>query len=87
MFQLLRYFSLTSALAITVVTVVLVLIHRHGAISELIASAETHNVSLARSFANTIWPDFDDYITTVDEDGDGLRQRPETARLHAALKT
>ncbi len=87
MFQLLRYFSLTSALVIAVVTVVMVLFYRQGAVSDLIASAETHNVSLARSFANTIWPDVADYVTTVDEDGDGLRQRPETAQLHDVLRT
>ena len=87
MFRLLRYFSLTSALVIAVVTVVMVLFYRQGAVSDLIASAETHNVSLARSFANTIWPDVSGYVTTVDEDGDGLRQRPETARLHDILRT
>ena len=86
MFRLLRNFSLTSAIAIAVATMFLVLFYRQGAVSELIASAETHNVSLARSFANTIWPEFADYITTVDEDGDRLRQRPETARLHDALR-
>lgn len=85
MFKLLRYFSLASALVITVVTAVLVLFHRQGAVSELIASSETHNASLARSFANTIWPEFAEYVTSVDEDGDGLRQRPETQRLHEVL--
>lgn len=87
MFRLLRHFSLTSALVITAVTVVLVLFHRQGAVLELIASAESHNASLARSFANTIWPEFADYITTVEDDGDGLRLRPETGRMHEALRT
>ena len=87
MFQLLRYFSLTSAIAIAVATMALVLFYRQGAVSDLVASAETHNVSLARSFANTIWPEFAEYITTVDEDGDGLRQRPETGQLHEALRS
>ncbi len=87
MFQLLRYFSLTSAIVIAIVTVVMVLFYRQGAVSDLVASAETHNVSLARSFANTIWPDIAAYVTTVDEDGDGLRQRPETRRLDDALRT
>ena len=86
MFQLLRYFSLTSALVIAVVTVVLVLFYRQVAVSELVASAETSNVSLARAFANTIWPDVEGYVTSVDEDGDGLRRRPETAALHEALR-
>ena len=86
MFQLLRYFSLTSALVITVVTVILVLFHRQAAVSELVASAETSNVSLARAFANTIWPEVEGYVTSAEEDGDGLRQRPETAALHETLR-
>ena len=86
MFRLLRYFSLTSALVITAVTVVMVLFYRQAAVSELVASAETHNVSLARSFANTIWPDIEGYVATVDGDGDSLRQRPETEDLHETLR-
>ncbi len=87
MFQLLRYFSLTSAIVIAVVIVVMVLFYRQAAVSDLVASAESHNVSLARSFANTIWPDIAEYVTTVDEDGDGLRRRPETRILDRTLRT
>jgi signal transduction histidine kinase/CheY-like chemotaxis protein len=86
MFKLLRYFSLTSALAITAVTVVMVVFYHQSAVSELVASAETHNVSLARSIANTVWPDFAEYVSSVDEDGDNLRQRPETRQLHESLR-
>lgn len=85
MFPLLRYFSFTSALAVIAVTTALVVFYRQSATSDLIASAEAHNVSLARSFANTIWPDFADYVSAVDEDGDRLRRRPETRRLHGVL--
>ena len=62
------------------ITVVMVLFYRQGAVSDLVASAETHNVSLARSFANTIWPDIAAYVTTVDEDGDGYRETRNTVR-------
>lgn len=85
MFRLLRYFSFTSALAVIAVTTALVVFYRQSAISELVASAEAHNVSLARSFANTIWPDFAEYVSSIDEDGDRLRQRPETSQLHTVL--
>ena len=52
MFNLLRYFSLASAVALAVVTVVLVHLYRQNAVIELVESAESQNVTLARSFAN-----------------------------------
>ena len=87
MFRLLRHFSLTSAVAILSVTVALVMFYRHNAVSDLVEMAEAQNVGLARSFANTIWPRFSDYVTGVSGlDGDALRARPETRQIHDALK-
>jgi PAS domain S-box-containing protein len=87
MFKLLRYFSLTSAVAILSVTVVLVILYRETAVNELVESAENQNVGLARSLANTIWPRFSGYVTSVSGlDGDALRARPETRQIHDALK-
>ena len=60
---------------------------RHYEIIELIDTAEKQNVSLARSFANTIWPRFSPYLKSVSGlDGDTLRARPETREIHQALK-
>ncbi len=88
MFKLLRHFSLTSAVAILSVTVVLVVLYRHNAVNDLVDIAERQNVALARSFANTIWPRFSTYVTGVSGlDGDALRARPETRQIHEALKT
>ena len=64
MFKLLRYFSLTSAVAILTVTVALVVLYRHNAVNDLVENAENQSVALARSFANTIWPRFSDYVTS-----------------------
>ncbi len=87
MFRLLRYFSLTSAVAILSVTVVLVVLFRQTAVNELIDLAENQNVALARSFANSIWPRFSDYVASVPGlDGDALRARPETRQIHDTLK-
>ncbi len=58
MFNLLRYFSLASAVALTVVTVVLVHLYRQNAVNVLVESAESQNVTLARTFANVLWPRF-----------------------------
>ncbi len=87
MFQLLRYFSITSALAIIFMTLIAVVLYRNSAIEEVVVSAESHNVALARSLSNTVWPDFRTYITTVEEqDGDRLRNRSETSELHRRVK-
>ena len=87
MFKLLRHFSLTSAVAILSVTVALLMLYRHNAVNALVELAENQNVALARSFANTIWPRFSDYVTGVSGlDGDALRARPETRQIHDTLK-
>jgi PAS domain S-box-containing protein len=86
MFKLLRYFSVTSAIALVVVTVALVILYRQSAVSEMVNMAESQNAALARSFANTIWPRFADYVRTVTGDRPALRGRSETHEIHAALK-
>ncbi len=88
MFNLRRYFSLTCAVALVVVTVVLLILYRQNALDELVESAEGQNVTLARSFANILWPQFADYVASVSEvDGDTLRARPETRELRETLGT
>ncbi len=87
MFQLLRYFSITSALAIICMTLIAVVLYRNSAIEEVVVTAESHNVALARSLANTLWSDFGPYVTTLQErDGDRLRERPETQELHRRVR-
>ncbi|MFQ5953814.1 MAG: sensor histidine kinase [Kiloniellales bacterium] len=54
----------------------------------LIELAESQNVALAQSFANTIWPRFSGYVTSASNlDRDVLRTRPETHEIHEAVKT
>jgi len=86
MFQLVRFFLLTSAVAVAVV-VVTVIFYRQDEIRRLIAVAEGQNVILAQSLANTIWPRFSSYITSAsDLDRDTLRTRPETQQIDGAVK-
>ncbi len=88
MFKLLRHFSITSAVAILSVTVVLVIIYRQNAVNQIVEMAESQNVALARAFANTIWPRFSSHVTSASGlDGDALRARPQTRQIHEALKT
>ncbi len=58
MFRLLRYFSITSAIVLITVTIVLVIFYRQTAIDEMVGMAERQNAVLARAFANAIWPRF-----------------------------
>ena len=86
MFRLLRYFSLTSALALLAVTLVLAYLYRQNAVTELIELAERQNVILARSLSNVIWPRFSNYVKGASGlDGDALRARPETRQIHRTL--
>ena len=56
MFRLLRYFSISSAVAITVVTAVLLVLYHQNAIGDLVRFGEAHNEALTRSLANSLWP-------------------------------
>ena len=87
MFGLLRYFSIASAVALIAVTFALVYLYRDNAMEELVVSAEGQNITLARSFANNLWPRFSHYVMTVPEtDGDKLRARPETTEIDEAVR-
>lgn len=86
MFKLLRYFSLTSAVAIVLTTAVLLVIYRNTARGNLIDSVEQQNVFLAESFANSIWPQFEEFVRTrTFAEADSLGSRPEIRVLHTAL--
>ena len=87
MFQLLRYFSITSALAIICMTLIAVVLYRNSAIEEVVVAAESHNAALARALANTLLPDFGRHASTIEEqDGDRLRGRLETAELDRRVR-
>ena len=85
MFRLVRFFLFTSVIAALAVALAVVA-YRKDEVQRLIDLAEGQNVTLARSFANTIWPRFSSYITTIPaSEREALRARPETHALHEAL--
>lgn len=87
MFGLQRYFSVTSAIALVAVAMVVVVFYRQNAVNDLVVSAEAQSAVLAQSFANTLWPRFsNDIMETSGLDGDDLRQRPVTAEIDAAVR-
>ena len=89
MFQILRYFSITSFVVITVIamaTLSLVVLYRQLTVSELVELEASRNVALTQVFANSIWPRFASYVTSVSAaDGNKLRARPETAQIRKAV--
>jgi signal transduction histidine kinase len=64
MFQLLRFFTLTSAIVVAVITIAVVM-YRQNEVQRLIDFAEQQNVELARSFANSIWPGFSSFVMSA----------------------
>ena len=87
MFNLLRYFSATSAVIVVVIALGLGAAYREQAVSELVAAAEGQNVGLAQTFSNTIWPRFSSHVTAIsDADGGALRAHPQTRRIHEAVQ-
>ncbi len=87
MFNLLRYFSLTSAVIFVGITIALVALYRDHAENKVLVSAESRNIILAQSFANTLWERFSGHVgSATGLDGDALRAHAETRELHEALK-
>ena len=66
MFRLLRYFSISSAIAITVVTVVLLILYRQNAIDDLLRFGEAQNEALTRSLANSFGSIREPYAFVID---------------------
>jgi diguanylate cyclase (GGDEF)-like protein/PAS domain S-box-containing protein len=88
MFKLLRYFSITSLIAMLVAAVLLGAFYRHLAIKDLIRSAERNNLALTQAFSNSLWPQFAPFMVQAAKlSGDELRAHPETARLMRAVAT
>ena len=86
MFNLFRYFSLTGAAITGIVAIALGATYREFAIGQLVATTETQNVGLARTFSNTIWSRFSQHVTSIGG-ADGLRAHPRTGEIEAAVQT
>ena len=86
MIKLLRYFSITSLIAIVSVAAMLGLFYRQVAVDDLVKLGESKNVALTRAFANSLWSEV---APLLDSDSslsaDELRARPETTELLQAV--
>ncbi len=86
MFRLLRYFSITSAVVLLAVTVLLAWVYRQVTVNQLVDHGQNANVALAGALANSIWPEFQTHVTSPWKiSADELRQHPMTVLLHEAV--
>lgn len=86
-FRLNRYFSLTSGIAVVIMTLVFAFAYHSSEVREHTDLAGRRSDVLARAFANVIWPEFGAELTrTAGMDAQALRAWPLTERLHARLK-
>lgn len=85
MFKLVRFFLLTSAIAVAFIAAGVVL-HRQGEIARLIRFAESQNVTLTHSFANTLWPRFSSFVASAsDLDEKQLRTHVKVGEIRDAV--
>ena len=81
-FRLVRYFTLASLAAFLAVVVLLALVQRNIAIGNMISQAQSNNVDLARTFANSLWDDFRPFVLEAGAaDPGSLPEAPQQIEL------
>ena len=65
MFNLLRYFSVTSLFSILVATIGLSFLYREFAFRDLSRVGEEHNEVLTQVLTNTIWPEIAPFLASA----------------------
>ena len=86
MFRLVRYFSISSFIAFLAVTVLLSTLYGRIIINDLTAVAESQNVALTQAFANSLWPQFEPFVTSASTlSNEELRNAPEIKELRQAV--
>jgi len=87
MFKLVNFFLLTSVAGLIALAGLLWFAHNY-AVQQLVSYAEIQNVTLARSFANTIWPRFEPYMSSVSGlSGEEMRARVEIVEIEKTVQT
>ncbi|MFO7603787.1 MAG: EAL domain-containing protein [Gammaproteobacteria bacterium] len=85
-FRLLRYFTLVSLISIVLTTLLLGSWLRSIAVDNLITSEERHNVTLARSMARSLWPQYSALLrSAATMPAAALGQQPEIKSIEQQL--
>lgn len=86
MFKLVRYFSILGAVAISVLTALLLHLYNRDAVENLTTLAGAENAVLTRVLVNGVWRTHGGYLSSIEErDPATLRRREEAQQLHADL--
>ncbi|WP_156428751.1 PAS domain S-box protein [Magnetospirillum sp. XM-1] len=87
-FKLLRYYSMASAVALTITASVLVALYRSDQVDEFLLSTEADNTRLTTSFANTFWRQFQPFFVSASNiPAEPLRRRGELRALDIAFES
>lgn len=87
MFRLSRHYSVASLVGTAAIVVALSLFLRHLAEQTLLSHQTRANEDLTRSYANSIWHEFDNFVVTSEAwTADELRQRPELEVLQRVTR-
>jgi signal transduction histidine kinase len=88
MFKLVRYFSLTSLVALSAASIASGVLYKHLATEDLLKFGENENVFVTRSLANSLWIEFKPFLlSTTNLSDEELRFHPETQRLRQSIIT
>jgi signal transduction histidine kinase len=87
MFKLLRYYSVTSLVAILATAILLGWFYRQVATQGMVQQAERNNLTLARTVLNSVRPELIDYLCSVAAfDTDNIGRRAALPELAAAIR-
>lgn len=85
-FHLLRFFAITSGIAIVVVALILSWAHYLEEVDDVVELIETRNATLARAFANSVRPEYDSLLFQDTARSVAPLVDPRVHKLHAALQ-
>jgi len=87
MHKLLRYFSIASFISIVLIGVSLGAFYWKISVKDFITSGEDKNFALTQAFANSLWPTYAPFLTSISGmSGDQIRAHPITPQLQRSVK-
>ncbi|HEX5804226.1 MAG TPA: ATP-binding protein [Azospira sp.] len=85
-FQLRRYFSIASGILMLAVVLPLAYAYYHSEVAEHTELAGVRNEALAKTYANTLWPEFGDFLLRTDLSAEARRRHETTELLHRRIR-
>jgi signal transduction histidine kinase len=86
MFKLVRYFSITSLVALGAASIASGLFYKQLATEKVLKFGEHENIIVTQSFANSLWAEFKPFLlSTAKLSDEELKNHPETQRLQKVL--